>query len=194
MDTGTGTHAVFSGELRDGTGEELPGQRTLRRTGFAGMRSLPEGWMLEGHTREYFLDLQPYNLLEFRVRPRPLFFPTFVSLPPFPRGGRFGELDQWRRRRQRRDGGRFAVPSGCRRAGTSVRMDTHGRSESCLSVRQHATWGAWEFCVEFVSSYVRRQASICSPLHWSVLRSVGLALCVTVATLLLPAGTEVDRR
>jgi hypothetical protein len=60
---------VFSGELRDGTGEELPGQRTLRRTGFAGMRSLPEAWILEGHTREHYLDLQPFNLLEFRVRP-----------------------------------------------------------------------------------------------------------------------------
>jgi hypothetical protein len=46
----------------------MPGQRRLRRTGFAGMRSLPEGWLREGHTRESFLDLQPFNVLEFRVR------------------------------------------------------------------------------------------------------------------------------
>jgi hypothetical protein len=32
------------------------------------MRSLPEGWLREGHTRESFLDLQPFNVLEFRVR------------------------------------------------------------------------------------------------------------------------------
>lgn len=88
---------MFSGELRDGTGKELPGQRTLRRTGFAGMRSLPEAWMLEGHTREHFLDLQPYNLLEFRVRPCPLFFPTFASLPPFPRGSVGAVENQWGR-------------------------------------------------------------------------------------------------